>query len=354
MNSYTEAVQAMQSHKQSTENYLASYDQGFYDKFSERKQKYAKDLQDKVASKVRQVDFLSDAHNQLIQEGMEKGKALVEVGAEVEGSYLAAKGVQASVKAYRAGQATKTASNLADKEAFDKYEADSLPTEEEGGYDVTESTVTASQPAEAEAVTASRGGDIEMTEMTQKTEEASQVAEDIPSHFSSADVSGSKGLSSDPRGQMDEPTHNPLDDDIAEDSTKTATETTAETASEDVAEQGAKQGAKVVGEGLLEDVAGEAGGSALAAGLGLVAEVAAPVAGLALAGYGIYELFHHHKKTVPPPASVIQQQVAAAAPPAPTAGKPAGSLTSVLSSKGGGIVPSFDSVVDTQASSSAF
>ena len=71
-------------------------------------------------------------------------------------------------------------------------------------------------------------------------------------------------------------------------------------------------------------------GSAVLGGLGVAAEALGPLGLLAGVGIGLYELFHHPKPKPPPP-------------PITTA-----------STKGEMVLPSFDSVIDTPASVSAF
>jgi hypothetical protein len=103
--------------------------------------------------------------------------------------------------------------------------------------------------------------------------------------------------------------------------TTTAETTTAETTAEDT------------GADLLTTTATETGaetGSAVLGALGVGAEALGPLGLLAGIGIGLYELFHHPSK--PPPA------------PKPL----------VASSKGEMVLPSYDAVIDTPASMTAF
>ncbi len=80
-------------------------------------------------------------------------------------------------------------------------------------------------------------------------------------------------------------------------------------------------------EGILTGVLGESG----VAALGVAAEAVPILGGVAAIGYGLYELFHHHSKPKPPPAPLTTSSM-----------------------KGEVVTPSFDSVTDTPANSSAF
>ncbi len=76
--------------------------------------------------------------------------------------------------------------------------------------------------------------------------------------------------------------------------------------------------------------AGAGIGSAVLGGLGVAAEALGPIGLLAGVGIGLYELFHHPSKPPPPPTPVT------------------------ASSKGEMVLPSYDAVIDTPASASAF
>ena len=80
--------------------------------------------------------------------------------------------------------------------------------------------------------------------------------------------------------------------------------------------------------GALVEASDGGGG---AAALGVVAEAAPVLGGIAAIGIGLYELFHHSSKPKPPPAPLQS-----------------------VSSKGELVTPSFDSVTDTPASQAAF
>ncbi len=76
--------------------------------------------------------------------------------------------------------------------------------------------------------------------------------------------------------------------------------------------------------------AGAGIGSAVLGGLGVAAEALGPIGLFAGIGIGLYELFHHPSKPPPPPKPVT------------------------ASSKGEMVLPSYDAVIDTPASASAF
>ena len=83
--------------------------------------------------------------------------------------------------------------------------------------------------------------------------------------------------------------------------------------------------------GAIAGTEGAEAGIGLLAGAAVAAEAIPVVGGIAAIGVGLYELFHHHSTPKPPtvPKALIAQ-------------------------KGESIIPSFDSVTDTPASSSAF
>ena len=91
--------------------------------------------------------------------------------------------------------------------------------------------------------------------------------------------------------------------------------------------EGATEVTADTGAGILTGVLGEGG----VAALGVVAEAAPVLGGIAAIGTGLYELFHHSNKPKPPPAPMQS-----------------------VSSKGELVTPSFDSVTDTPASQAAF
>ncbi len=154
-------------------------------------------------------------------------------------------------------------------------------------------------------------------------------------------------------GTAPEPAPSPADAETGESAapTETAGEASAETATADTA--GATTETTAVAEGTSEAtasglataaetggaVAGEVAGDVAATtaldtalGVASVAAEAVPVVGgLVALGIGLFELFHHSSKPKPPP------------PPQQT-----------TTQKGEVVIPSFDSVVDTPASASAF
>jgi len=113
--------------------------------------------------------------------------------------------------------------------------------------------------------------------------------------------------------------------------------------------------AEAVGE-LAGEGASEAAAAAAGAGIGEaisgIAAVAPELAGVALVGYGLYDLFHHHHHN---PAPVTPADTGVKVPNKPTLNPLAqGATSDIRSTRAEFTTPSFDAVTDVAGSISAF
>ena len=168
----------------------------------------------------------------------------------------------------------------------------------------------------------SEGANIDIPQITSGNQEAQSSAEEGAQTESEPSITAEPEQTS---GQASEA-------EATSDTAQSTTETTS------LAEGATDETAQIAGETAGEvatDTAVDVGASTAldtALGVASVASEAIPVVGgLVALGIGLFELFHHHSKPKPPP------------PPQQT-----------TTQKGEVVVPSFDSVVDTPASASAF
>ena len=104
-------------------------------------------------------------------------------------------------------------------------------------------------------------------------------------------------------------------------------------------------------EGASEGAAAAAG-AGIGEALGTFAAAAPELAGVALVGYGLYDLFHHHHHN---PAPVTPEQTGVTVPNKPTLNPLAqGATSDIRSTRAEFTTPSFDAVTDVAGSISAF
>ena len=104
-------------------------------------------------------------------------------------------------------------------------------------------------------------------------------------------------------------------------------------------------------EGASEGAAAAAG-AGIGEALGTFAAAAPELAGVALVGYGLYDLFHHHHHN---PAPVTPEQTGVTDPNKPTLNPLAqGATSDIRSTRAEFTTPSFDAVTDVAGSISAF
>jgi hypothetical protein len=363
MMNYNASIQSYGANLSSAQSYLDNYDSGFYDsynkKFASAKERAKEKTTEAIRSNLQSVGLFNDDLQAKAQQIHDKGMAAIELGVATEASVVGVKalvaGGRALGKKLATRSATKLAADKADQEGFDAYlkkgdDADmpSTPTapdddpvvatEEEPVVATEEAPVTATSEAPVTATselddafgkpmtdemnTAGRGGiegggDAEAS----ATEEASTAGETI---------------TSDDAGNV------------------------LSSATADVGEEVATTGADAVlapatelATGAVVDLAVDT--SAMGAGLAIgavVAEAIPVLGGLAMLGIGAYEIFGKHKHAAPEQAaSIASMTVAPAGVPKPSLPPPP---HQTLVQKGEMVVPSFDSVIDTPASNSAF
>jgi hypothetical protein len=107
----------------------------------------------------------------------------------------------------------------------------------------------------------------------------------------------------------------------------------------------------LAGEGATE-AAAAAAGAGIGEAISGIAAVAPELAGVALVGYGLYDLFHHHHHN---PAPVTPEQTGVTVPNKPTLNPLAqGATSDIRSTRAEFTTPSFDAVTDVAGSISAF
>ncbi len=303
LQSYFSATGSYGSNLASTQSFLDNYDSREYE------------------SATRKLDEVK----QKIAETREKGKALLDLGGEIQGTYVAGKGVQASIKAFR-NKFGGSKEKEGDEDGDQIEDGDDEEIGADDPLDIPEEQMDTLFQAgeEPELETGEDMADVSDLPSSVELEDMAQPAEVPGTATLSSRVE--PDLDADPfqptAGQAVRPTE--IGGDIGEAVGEDVGETAATTVGETAAAVGTEAAA----------TATEAGTGALLAGAGIAAEAVPVVGALALAGVGLYDIFHHHHhKSLPPPA------------PAPT---------NTVSQKGEMVVPSFDSVTDIPASQSAF
>jgi len=227
------------------------------------------------------------------QEKKQQMDELIGLGTTIPGA------VRGGYKAYKAYQAKKTAGGETkdDSTGSDSTGADEGADKsgEKGDVEDDETTTSSSQPQveDEDAPTPTQPTEVEMTKITKQP----TVQEEEPTE---ATIGGgeqtpdsefvNKGISSEDLQSSGIPKSTP--------SASEATEGATEASEATEAVEGATEATEAT-EGISSTLSG------LAEGLGVVADVAAPVALVGGVAYGLYELFHHgSKKAQEAPKSV--------------------------------------------------
>lgn len=301
-----------------------------------------------------------DKTNKAIAEATKKGQAAIHVGEEIGGAYAGFKAVKAAYNKYYPSKkgSDKPGDDEAEDQEGDGDEADqaanndaAAPDEADTAADSAEGTpLDATQEGVGESTgtfTADEtnlpepGAEIELQDASnfgQQAEQGASLTETINQPASVGTQAQQSIMDADPEAADFNPGLGEGALDAAGEGAESAGAAAADVgggAAADAAAAGAGAAADAAAAGgtAAATAATEAGGTALAAGLGVAAEAIPVVGALAAIGVGLYELFHHHAEKKPP----------APAPP-----------PSITATKSSFVLPSFDSVVDTPASTAAF
>jgi hypothetical protein len=314
LQSYYDATQNYASNLSTAQNYLDNYDNEFYDNWKNK-----------------------------VEDLREQGKAYMELGGAIEGTYVGAKAVKSAYSAWKAKYGGKGDGNEdGDGKGDDEGEGDDNDRggddddgdlgeagEEGAGEEGADASELASQYLGGGVADTGSGGSIPLQDFSTPQEGAEQPApiEAGEEEFGDGQLGEQPGAEGDIRAPAPEDPSPPTDPepDLSVDVGQGPANQGGELAGDVGETTGTELGTELGTEGATE-----ASGAVLGA-LGVASEAIPVVGGLVALGIGLYEIFHHHDKPKPPPAP-----------------------QNTVSQKGEMVVPSFDSVTDTPASQSAF
>jgi hypothetical protein len=361
---YNNATQAYSSGISGANEFQNSYNQNFYNDFLTKNAAYKSAVERQKEAMTALRDQATAAAANASNLDKEEASRLVEAGGAAVGGIEVAKGIYKRVRkganggedgsggSPDAGGANETSqvSAMGDGEVGDA-----------GSMRAAVNTAMADDDLATPPVSPRQSADMDAEPPTQPAGELDAA------HTSASAEGGGEGVEGANFGSLGEQPYarsavmggNESRADVSmEPSTDPAVRTPIQTAGEEAGEVAGEVGG-VETEALGTSVAAEAAtagaaatGAAIGEGLATALAVAPELAGVALVGYGLYDLFHHHHHHAAP---VTPDQTGIKVPDAPKAQPAAqGATSDVRSTRAEFTTPSFDAVTDVAGSISAF
>ncbi len=356
---YNNATQAYSSGISGANEFQNSYNQNFYNNFLTENAAYK-------SAQSRQKEAMSALKNAAAAKAQaatnldkEEASRLVEAGGAAVGGIEVAKGVYRRIR--RGGKGGEDGGGDEADAGGTSGEADAFGAGAEGeGGELTAAvnTALASDDLATPPVSPRASGDMD-------AEQATQPAGEMNTTANSAEGLGEGNEAASFGSLGDQPYASSSGMGMSETREEVATEPTTDPAVRTPLEGGAgeAEAAGEVGgvetEALGASVAADAAEAGAVATAGAVGEgfatalaVAPELAGVALVGYGLYDLFHHHHHNAAP---VDPSSTGITVPKAPVNNPAAqGATSDVRSTRAEFTTPSFDAVTDVAGSISAF
>lgn len=373
---YTDATQSFAGNTNQANEFQARYNQQFYNDFLSENNAYKSAVETRKAFKKAAEEKSKDLLAAAIAKDKETGSRYVDAGMGAVGAVEALKAIKSRVKKAMSKKADSKTDNDPDGSGGDAEQGDATETttgsgvEQENDVSNVADRSAESVPDSASEVQAAVPESQEASSAVGVGEETGETGNFFGRGLGEFSVDQGKSFAGivDPASKtvpdrmgIDMSSYSGLEGrDVASTSEVNAERTAqyTEALGEDTAEFGTEAAGAILGgteSGLVAAGATEEAAAAAGATMGEVAGTllaAAPeVAGIAAAGYGLYELFAHHHHKAPPPDMT-------AAPPVPQ--KPAlltatqGATSDLRNSRAEFTTPSFDSVTDFSGSVSAF